>query len=462
MKKLTIFVILIALFAISASALSVGSPKLGSENQDRVKNVATTFTVTNNNTVAMTGVTFSFGGGAENTKYLLSVSGPSSIGASSSAQYTLNGTVPLDHPGIDPASFEEKEVKIGTFTVTGTVGSSTDSASSDVTMQAVNQLKIKKARIECDTKSQSLDDGDRVKNLKPGDDCTLEIEVENEFDDNDNSNQKIGDIAFDNIDTTVDSSDGDIDVNEDDDLEDLDANDEDAITVDLEIDEEADDGTVTIDIKVTGKDENGALHGESMDVRLEIERLSHDLQIRRMEVSPAAVSNCEATRSKLTVNILNQGKRDEDDVVVEATIGDLQFSQKIENIELDKDDSTSVAFDITVPKDAKDGIVRVDVKTYFDSVAPSNSGSVELNINECSEDADEPVTPVMDDKKQTTAVVAQTAPVIPQGQAQAAPRKQSSFTDSKAYVALLVVLSILIAGAIVALVVVMSRKKRVD
>jgi hypothetical protein len=49
---------------------------------------------------------------------------------------------------------------------------------------------------------------------------------------------------------------------------------------------------------------------------------------------------------------------------------------------------------------------------------------------------------------------------VPQGQAQAAPKKQTSFTDSKAYVALLVILSILIAGAIVALIAVLMRKKR--
>ncbi len=459
MKKIALFVMLIALFAVGASALSVGSPTLGTENQDRVKNVATTFTVTNNNSVTMTGITFSFGGGAENTKYALSVSGPSSIGASTSASYTLNGTVPLDHPGVDSADLQEKALKIGTITTSGDVSGVTDSATSDITMQAVNQIKIKKARIECDTKSQSLDDGDRVKNLKPGDKCTLEIEVENNFDDNDNNNQKIGDIAFETIDISVDSSDGDIDVDEDDDLNDLDANDEDSMTVDVDIDEEADDGTVTLDIRVSAKDENNALHGEAMDVRLEIERLSHDIQIRRMELNPPSVSNCEATHSKLTVNILNQGKRDDDDVAVEATVSDLQFSKKVENIELDKDDSTSAVFDITIPKDAKEGIMRVDVKTYFDSVAPSNSGSVELNINECS-DADEPAKPVMEEKKQTTAVVSQTAPVVPQGQSQAAPKKQSSFTDSKAYVALLVVLSILIAGAIVALVAVLMRKKR--
>jgi len=72
---------------------------------------------------------------------------------------------------------EEKALKIGTLSVTGTVGSATETTSTDILMQAVNQLRIKKARIDCDTKSQSVDDGDRVKNLKPGMDCSLEVEV---------------------------------------------------------------------------------------------------------------------------------------------------------------------------------------------------------------------------------------------------------------------------------------------
>jgi hypothetical protein len=198
-----------------------------------------------------------------------------------------------------------------------------------------------------------------------------------------------------------------------------------------------------------------------MDIRLEIERLSHDIQIRRAELSPAAVSNCDASSVKLSVGLLNQGKRDEDEIVVEAVSSDLQFSKKIENIELDQDDSTSVAFDIPVAKGAREGIARVDIKTYFDSVAPSNSASVELNVNECAEEADEePVVVKPAEEKKTTVVVPQ-SPITPSpGQAQAAPKKQTSFTDSKAYVALLVVLSVLIAAVIVTLVIMMTRKKR--
>jgi len=449
---------MVALLAIGASAIQVGSPTIGSDTQDRIKNVATTFTVTNNNSAAMTGISFSLGGGAENTKYALTVTGPSNISANSPATYTINGTIPLDHPGVD-SNLEEKAVKIGTLAVTGTVGSSTESLTTDINMQAVNQLKIKKARVECDTKSQSIDDGDRVKNLKPGMDCTLEVEVENQFDDNDNNNQKIGDISFDTVDIKLDSSDGDIDVDEDDDIDGLDAGDEDSISADLQIDEEADDGSVSIDVRVSSRDDNGALHGEQLDFRLEIERLSHDVQIRRIELVPAAVQNCEASNVKLSTNVLNQGKRDEDEAAVEAVASDLSFSKKVEDIQLDKDDSTSATFDIPVPKGQKAGVVRVDVKTYFDSTAPSNSGSVELTINDCDGTDEQPaVDPAMEDKK--TSVVVPQQPVTSSGQAQAAPKKTTSFTDSKAYVALLVVLSVLIAAAIVALVVVMVRKKR--
>ncbi len=462
MKKTTVFMLLIALLAVGASAVQVTSPTIGSDTQDRIANVARTFTITNNNTATMTGISVVSGGGAENVKYALSFSGvPSSLGPGASATITVNGTIPLDHPGVDASDLKEKALKIGTVTVAGTVNSATDSVTTDILMQAVNQLRIKKARIECDTKSQSLDDGDRVKNLKPGEACTLEIEVENQFDDSDNNNLKTGDIAFESLDISVDSSNGDVDIDEDDDLDDLDANDEDAVTVDIEIDDEADDGTVTIDMRVSGRDENGALHGEGLDFRLEVERLSHDIQIRRVELAPGEMSNCEAGSAKLSVNILNQGKRDEDEVVVEASAADLKFSQKIENLQLDKDDSTSVSFTIPVEKGADEGVVRVDIRTYFDTLALSNSGSVDLTVNEC-ETAEEPVEEPSESGSQSTTTVTVPQPTVTPsaGQAQAAPKKQSSFTDTKAYVALLAVLSVLIAIAVVALVVVMVRKKR--
>ncbi|VVB81131.1 Uncharacterised protein [uncultured archaeon] len=459
MKKIALFVLMIALLAIGASALQVSSPTFGGTTQDRVA-VQTTFTITNNNTATLSNIAVSAGGGAENSKYALAFTNvPASLAAGASATVTVNGTIPLDHPGVDAATLVAQALKIGSITVTGNVGSSSDSASADVMMQAVDQLKIKKARIDCGDKSQSLTDGDRVKNLKPDYACTLEIQVENNFDSNDRYYQKIGDISFTTVDVKIDSSSSDIDYDDPDTIDDLAANDNDAVSTDITIDEAASDGTISLDITVSGRDDNGALHGEKRNVKLEVKRLTHDIQIKRIDVSPAAASNCDASNVKVSVNVLNQGKRDEDAVSVEVSVPDLKFSKKIDNIQLDKDDSTSVSFDVPVSKTIKEGVMRVDIKTYFDTLAPSNSGSAELTILKCEEVPEEVVEPV---KNTTTVVVPQQTITPSQGQSQAAPKKTTttSFTSSKAYVALLAVLSVLIAVAIVALVVMLVRKKQ--
>lgn len=454
MKRIGLFVMLIALFALSATAIQVGSPTIGAEKQDRIVNVTSTFTITNNATTTMTNIGVV---ATADTKYSIVVSGvPASIGPGASASVTITGTIPLSHPGVDAASLEEKALKIGTLTVTGTTSAS-ESATVDINMQAVNQFRIKKARIECSTKSQSLDDGDRIENLKPGDDCTLEIEVENEFDDTDTDNKKIGDIAFDSVDISVDSSDSDIDVNEDDSIDDLDASDEDSMTVDLEIDDEADDGTISVEIRATARDENGALHGEMIDFRLEVDRLTHDVQIRRIELSPTSTDNCLAVNAKVNVNLLNQGKRDEDEAAVEVNVPDLKFTKKVGDVQLDKDDSTSVSFDVPVAKDTKPGVYRVDVRSYFDNVAPSNSGSAELTVIECEEE----VAEVVEQPKTSTTVVVPQTPPQGQTQAQAAPKRDttSGFTESKAYVALLAVVIVLIVIGIVAMLVFLRKKQ---
>jgi len=461
MKRIASMLLIIAICAMSAFAIQVGTPTIGSDNADRVA-AQTSFTITNDNASVMTNIQISFSGGAENTKYALQVPNkPSNISASSGVSVTLNGTIPLDHPSVDATTLKEGPVKIGVMTVTGTVGAQQVSQNVDVYMQAVNQLEIKKARVECSSTSKSVDDGDRIENLKPGEQCTLEIEVENNFDDDDNNNQKIGDISFDTVTINVDSSGSDLDIEDADDLDGLDGGDSDSVTMDLEFDEEADDGTYTVDVRVSGRDDNGALHGEAFSFKMEIERLTHDIQIRRVEVSPNRVDACEAHSVKVTAQILNQGKRNEDEVAVEVSVPDLKFVKKVENIELDEDDSTSVSFDVPVPANTKAGVLRVDVKSFFDTLAISNQGSADLTVDKCETSSPTVVeTPKSEPAKNTTVVVP-TAPQPSGTQAKAAAQKSSStgFMDSPAYIALLVVFSVLIAGAIVAMIIALQKKK---
>lgn len=460
MKKLALFLVMAVMMAISASAVQITGVTFGGENQDRVANVVATFKIVNNNSATLSGIVLAKEAGAEAAKYDIKFSGvPTTLAANAEATITANATIPLDHAGVDSIDLKEKALKIGVVRVTGTVGATQDTATSDVTMQAVNQLQIKKARVECNTKSQSLDDGDRVENLKPGEQCTLDIEVENNFDDSDRDNKKIGDITMESIDITVDSSESDLDIDDSDDLDDLDAGDKDSLSFDMDIDEEADDGSISVSIRVSSRDENGALHGEPLDFRLEVERLTHDIQIRKIDVSPSVVSACEASNVKITAHILNQGKRNEDEIAVEAKAVDLKFSKKVENVELDKDDSTVLNFDMPVPANTKPGVVRVDVDTFFDLVAPSNTGSFDLTVESCET---EPVVtvPKTETTTQPTVTTPKTTVTVPSGSTQAAPKKTSSFTESKAYLALLVVMSILIAAGIATLIAFLMRRKQ--
>jgi len=460
MKRIASMLLIIAICAMSAFAIQVSAPTIGSENADRLA-AQTSFTITNDNASVMTNVQVTFSGGAENTKYALQVPNkPTNISANSGVSVTLNGTIPLDHPSVDATTLKMGPVKIGVMTVTGTVGGQQVSQQTDVFMQAINQLEIKKTRVECSSTSKSIDDGDKITKLKPGEQCSLEIEVENNFDNDDTNNQKIGDISFDTVTIDVKSSNNDLDIEDADDIDNLDADDTDSVTMDLDFDEDASDGTYTVTVRVSSRDDNGALHGEALSFKMEISRLTHDVQITRAEVSPNRVDVCEASTVKVTAQILNQGKRNEDEVAVEVSVPDLKFIKKIENIELDQDDSTSVSFDVPVPAGTKAGLLRVDLKTYFDTLALSNQGSVDLTIDKC--EADEPAVVVTPEQpKQETTVVVPTAPQATGTQAKAAAQKSSttSFTDSPAYIALLVVLSVLIAGAIVAIIIALQKKK---
>jgi len=462
MKRIALIVVLCALFAMSAAALQVSSPLLGGQNQDRNENVSAQVTITNNGTSTLTNFNVAFPGA--DPKYRLTANGvPSNISAGASATITVTGLVPLDFDAIDSSTLKAQAFSIATLTVTATNSASAqESASSGISMQAVNQLELKKARIDCGDKSKSLNDGDKIKGLKPGDQCTLEIEVKNNFNQNDRDNKKNGDVEFRTVNLRVESgSRNDIDIDDPDDIETLSADDTDQQSVEVQVESDASDGTVSVEISAFGDDDNGALQGERITVRLEIIRLTHDIQIRRVEISPNRVSNCEAVSVKGNVNVLNLGKRNEKDVAVEVSFPDLKYSKKVDKIELDKDDATGASFDISVPKGTKAGVLHGDVRTFFDQVALSNSGSVDLTVEDCNTQQDNTTTA----RTSPVQPVAQPQPVVqpqPQpGTSVAAPKKttSSSFTSSPVYVGLLIALIVVVVAILVGLIVMLVRGK---
>jgi hypothetical protein len=456
--------------------LSATAVTIGNDNQDRIKNVSQTFTVTNNDPAAVTVAFASTADAKYNVRFEPATATLTASGGST--QVKVIADIPLDFNAVETSQsatdfLDAKAFKIGDIQAKiGTVVNAT----AELKMQAVNQLEIKKARLECGTKAESLDDGDKVENLKPDTQCTVEVEVENNFandDDEDASGTelKIGDIEFDTVDVSLEVDDSDLDLNEDEDLDGLGADDEDSVSVDFDIDEDTNDGTYTMDVFVSGRDENGAEHGEHWEIKLEVERLSHDIQIRSPSISPERVSACEGGSVRVTSRILNAGKRDEDEVAVELSIPDLKFTKRVDQVTLDEDDSTTVNFVADVPAASRAGIYRATLATFFDNTAPSNSQALEFAVDKCE---DEDSTVVMTEPAQTTqtgqaGTTTQTGSTATHpattGGAVAVPRARvtsSGFTDSGAYLWLLGGLGVVLLVIIVALLVVAFRRPRQD
>ncbi|MEM4240206.1 MAG: hypothetical protein QXM31_01600 [Candidatus Woesearchaeota archaeon] len=472
MKKIATifsFVALFVLLAVSASAVQLGDVTIGGEDQDRVKNASQTFTVTNNGTST---ATLTFASTADAKYNVRFEPATATIPAGDSAQVKVVADIPLDFNAVESSKsasdyLDEKAFKIGDIQAKS---GSTVVATSALKIQAANQLSIKKVRIACgDSSAKSVDDGEKVKNLKPDTQCTLEVEVENNFEEEDDeyddgSDMKIGDIEMRTVNVKAVVDDSDFDVSEDEDIDGLDADDKDSVTLEFDIPDDVDDGTYTMVITAYGKDENGAIHGEKWEIRLDVVRLSHDVQIRSPSISPSTVSACDGGTVRVISRIANFGTRDEDDVAVELNVPDLKYTKRITDIELDSDDSTSVSFVIEVPAKSKPGIYRATLSTFFDRTAPSNSQAVEFAVEKC----EEPEVVVVPTAQQNATVTPQTGgqTAQPTGGAVAVPRARvtstSSFTNSAAYLWLLAGVGAVLLLIIIILLVVAFKKPRQD
>ncbi len=468
MKKFATMISFVALFvllAVSASALTISGVTIGGENQDRIKNVSTTFTVTNNETSA---VSVSFASTADSKYNVRFEPSTVTLTAGQSQSVKAIADIPLDFNAVDTVKSSADYLKPVAFKIGDIQAkvSTTVIATSELKMQAANQLEIKKARIDCEGKTKSLDDGDKMEDLKPDTTCSLEIEAENNFasddDEDDAGNElKIGDIEFDTVTARALIDDSDFDVDEDQDMDGLSADDTDSVTVDFDIAEDVDDGTYSMVITLVGKDENGAWHGEIREIRMDVVKLSHDIQIRSPSISPTSVSACDGGTVRIVSRIANFGKRDESDVAVELSVPDLKFTKRVSDIELDADDSTSVNFIVEVPAKAKPGIYRATISTFFGGTAPSNSQALEFTVEKC----DVPEVAVVTQVQQNATVAPQTG-TQPTGGAVAVPRARvtssSGFTDSPAYLWLLGGVGVVMLIIIIVLLVVAFRKPRTD
>ncbi len=461
MKKHTLIVLMLfMLVTIAASAnalqISITSMTLGGENQDRASNVTAKFRITNDGNTTINSISFDDNA---DSKYIISYS-PSSpitnLANGSYAEVTVKGYIPLDFNGVETDDSSADYLKPKAFSIGAiTINAGSITKNINLNMQAVNQLELKRATLECGDKSKRVKDGTDFDELKPDSSCTITIEAENNFNDKDSNNDKTGDIDFKDADVEIEVDDADFDVDEADSV-DPDPEDYDDVTFDFDIDEEVSDGTYDLIIRTIGQDDNGAWHGDIWEVNLKVERLKHDLQIKNAVMNPEKM-DCSGGKLKVDAKIINLGKRDEDDVVIELVIEDLDLSTKKSGITLDENDYTRLSFTLDIPEDIEEGVYVVSLNTYFEGIAPSNTKLFNLAIDAC-----EVVEP---EESTEPTVIVPTQPTTPNTQP-AAPSSRvrtsddDGFTSSSTYLGLLGILIAVIVVIIVVLAIVLIRRPK--
>ncbi len=383
MKKVILFVfLLIALSSFVLADLTVSSPTLGDDNQDRGENISTTFTVRNNGPENLTDILITTDA---NSKYKIGFSNvPSSLDVNQTATITVYGYVPLDFDAVNTDG-EKQSFNIGELVVRGDDNGDTISRTAYIFMEAENKLVIDELVVSVNGDDDSVDDGDNVKDIEPEDEIEVTIRVENRFDDRGRCSEDGTNCDFEDVEVDIDIDDNDWDVNEEIDLGDIDADEDSEESVTFDVDEDA-DGDYEMVVLMVERDENGALHGEKWVIDMEVEKKKHNIEIRDYVFYPSSLA-CDERDVRLEVKIKNTGRKDEDDVVVDVENDDFDILLSEPFIELDEGDSTIVEFNIELPDDAEPDTYYFDIIAFYDNDEETDRiYAASLTLDECPEE----------------------------------------------------------------------------
>ncbi len=393
--SLTPFVVSAAGELLVDNVYSASNPTFGDSNQeasnpehddeeDEIINVTSSISLTNNQTtgdLTISDITFTDGKfGLTQTDFELLSSGDV-IAPGTSAGIDILANIPESLDGIN-SDFEEVALYVGIVTIKTNEG---PEAEFDVYMQRENKLVIDDfdALINNKDTESNIGDGDDIQDLKPGDLVELTIVVESNY-----ANKANIDIEDVEIDVTCDD---DEDLNFDDDNVDvgnIGTKDSSEENINFDVEDDAVQNTINCDLTTSGVDENGATHGEIIrSFGIEIKRESHDIVIKDVRVSPSPVS-CEDDSIQVSVDMMNLGKRDEDEVGVQIQSIALGINEKISNLVLDEDDSSTETFIASIEQNLADDKYAILVSTFYDNNKQTDSQVVQID-NLCTEAAPE-------------------------------------------------------------------------
>ncbi len=278
----------------------------------------------------------------------------------------------------------------------------------------------------------------------------------------------VNDFTFDLTDVfvtvTVLDVDGD-DLDEESESMDIDKGDSEDFKVEFDLSKEVvDEDSYVVEFTVEGEDDNGATHKMTETKTVNVDREKHKVVMKQASVSEEELSCTRATTVR--VELENQGKNKEDDVVVKVKNSALKLEVKKEKIELDKfsgDDNDYVAVLAVDAGNVAAGSYPLSVEVYLEG-ALVDTKTVTLNVKDCgsltSSNTSKGQQTLVSNEEAKAQSVALQQQLQTKVQADAQKVVKGSFREQDSYILLLGVLAILVFIALVlALAVVVIKKK---
>lgn len=405
-----------------------------------------TFTVNNTGTLDINNIAITLSGLSAFSVQFNETSFNLSAGAS--RKIKVNATIP-----------EEKD--IGTYTGTVTIGNSTVSTTMTLKVRVKSFLEINDLDIEVDNdKDSNVGDGDTISpDARPESHIEFDVKIKNTY--NKNIDDEISDI--DNIFIRVTLEDIDEegeDLEEESDEFDLNADETHRETLEFDLSLEVEEGEYNVVIYVEGQDGNGVEHTDKFEIKLDVDKRTHEIITRVAEFSPETIS-C-SRKTYLYTEFMNIGRQDEDEVyykIENAALGiNIKEAAPYEiDSNIDDDENTfEKTFTFTIADNVQPGTYPIQIRTYYDKDRISNLKIVNLIVEDCVE-VEEVVEEEKEEKEEELAKpeapTPETGPIITKPETEIIDTTKVSFFDSPTYMAILIAANIIILGAVVGFVI---------
>src|SRR3989338_1693809 len=329
MKKLLIFFLaLLCLSYIANATLSLSaSPTTISFGEVKRNSTSTAaFTITNTGSEGLTNVTPISNAAA---KYNIAFNKTGfNMAAGSSESLSVNVTIPIDEP---TTNHSIGSIIINSNELNATLIGMNVNVKGGLTIEEFN-VRVYYRDGDTDI-NQNINEGHKLDfedDVRPGSQLKFDIDAENTF----TSDEDI-DIEDITVTVTILEIDDGEDLDEESDEFDLEPNENERVTLLFDIPLEVEEGDYDILVEIEGEDKEGTLHTIERNLEMQLSKERRDIIIRKADMTQNTLS-CER-ETRLNIDILNVGSKEETDVKVEAVNNDIGLGFVDDDVELSKE-----------------------------------------------------------------------------------------------------------------------------